>query len=326
MPMFVPRPRAAILLSCALLSFATAQAQEYPVRPVRLVVSFGPGGSADIAARVVAARLSDALGQQVIIDNKPGGNTIVGTEFVARAAPDGYTLLLATSSFSSNPSMYKKLPFDAQRDFTSVVMIGDTPNMFAVNPALPVRTVKQLVDLAKARPGELNYATASYGAIHHFTGELLNQRAGIKTMHVPYKGGAQAVIDVVSGQVPVIVCGIPTASPYLASRRLYPLAVTVPKRSPALPMVPTMAESGYPGFESSLWFAILAPAGTPRPVVDKLNQATNAVVRTAAVKEQLAVQGIEPAGGTSAAVDRFIREDTARWAKVIKTSNLHAIE
>lgn len=326
MPGFESASRFIVGAACALALSAPTHAQDYPVRPIRLVVSFGPGGSADIAARVVAARLSETLGQQVIIDNKPGGNTIVGTEFVSKAAPDGYTLLLATSSFSSNPSMYKKLPYDAQRDFTSVVMIGDTPNMFAVNPSLPVRTVKQLVDLARSRPGELNYATASYGAIHHFTGELLNQRAGIKTTHVAYKGGAQAMIDVVSGQVPVIVCGIPTASPYLASGRLVPLAVTVPKRSPALPKVPTMAESGFPGFESSLWFAILAPAGTPRPVIDKLNQATNAAVKTATVKEQLAAQGIEPAGGASADVDRFIREDTTRWAKVIKTSNLHAVE
>jgi len=315
-----------LVLLMALTQISSLHAQSYPSKAIRLIVPFAPGGSTDIVGRVLAARLGEVLGQQVIIDNRPGGNTIIGTELAAKAAPDGYTLVIATSSHASNPGMYRKLPYDTLRDFTSVIYLGSTPNLIAVNPSLPARTLKAMLDLSRSKAAQLTFATAGYGTTQHFTGELLNQLAKTKMVHVGYKGGGPATIDVISGQVAVLISGLPAAMPFVKSSRLYPIAVTSLRRSPIVPEVPTVAEAGYAGFDTSFWYAILAPVGTPKEIIVRLNEAINACLKMPAVKDQLVSQGVDIAGGSSEDLDRFLKQDMEKWAKLIKSSNIQLLD
>jgi tripartite-type tricarboxylate transporter receptor subunit TctC len=303
-----------------------AQSQAFPSKPIRLIVPFAPGGSTDIVGRVIGAKLSESVGQQIIIDNKPGANTIIGTEIAAKSLPDGYTLVIATSSHSSNPSMYKKLPYDTVRDFASVIYVGSTPNVIAVNPSLPARSLKAMLDLSRSKTAQLDFATAGHGTTQHFTGELLNQLAKTRMVHVGYKGGGPATIDVIAGQVAILISGLPPAMPFVKSGKLYPIAVTSLRRSPILPEVPTVAESGFPGFDTSFWYAILAPAGTPKPTVGRLNDAINATLKVQSVREQLMSQGVDIAGGTSEDLDNFLKQDTDKWAKLIRASNIQLLD
>lgn len=319
-----------LICVCATILFALAvtgsRAQTFPSRPIRLIVPFAPGGSTDIVGRVVASRLTEAIGQQVIIDNKPGGNTIIGTELAARSIPDGHTLVIATSGHASNPAMYKKLPYDTVRDFASVVYLGSTPNVIAVNPSLPARSLKAMLDLSHSKKAQLDFATAGHGTTQHFTGELLNQLAGTRMVHVGYKGGGPATMDVIAGQVAVLISGLPPAMPFVKSGRLYAVAVTSVKRSPILPEVPTVAESGFPGFDTSFWYAILAPGGTPKSTISKLNDAVNSTLKIPAVREQLMAQGVDIATGSSEDLDSFLKQDMEKWARLIKSSNIQLLD
>jgi len=319
---------AATLLALAHARRGVAQpaADAFPQRPVRIVVPFAPGGSTDVVARILGKRLSELLQQSVLIDNRPGANTVIGTEHVAKSAPDGYTLVMATNNHTSNVSMYRKLPYDTGRAFAPVVLVGSTPNVIAVNPKLPSRSLAELLDAARANPGGIGFATAGHGTTQHFTGELLNQLAGTRMNHVGYKGGGPAATDVIAGHVPVLISGLPPAMPFIKSGALLPLAVTSTRRSPILPDVPTVAESGHPGFDATFWFAILAPAGTPQPVLARLNAAFNDTLQDAEVRRLLGAQGVDIAGGTAAQAQDFLDTDTRKWAELIRASGIKLLD
>jgi len=299
---------------------AAAGAPAYPVRPIRFVVGYPPGGATDIIARAVALRLTDALGQQVLVDNRPGAGGILGSDIVARATPDGYTILLATTSHGVNPSLYAKLPYDTVKSFAPVTQVASLQQVLVVNPALPVKSVADLIALAKAKPGQLNFASSGAGQALHLAGELFKTLAGIDIVHVPYKGGAPARTDLLAGQVHMMFESMISVMPFVAGGKLRALAVSGAKRSPAAPGLPTMAEAGVPGFDSSGWVGVLAPAGTPAPVVGRLHKETVGVLAQADVRERLASSGGEVVGSTPEAFAEFIRQQLATWAKVVKAS------
>lgn len=311
---------------CALVSAALfalpAYAQDYPSRPVRLVVPFAPGGPNDIIARLVGGRLSDALGQQIVVENRAGAGGNIGTDFVAKAPPDGYTLLSAgPGSLIVNP-LLGAVPYDTARDFAPVSMMASAPNVLVVHPSLPARSVKELIELARARPRELNYASGGAGSTPHLSGALFAVMAGIAIVHVPYKGTGPASADLLGGQVQMAFFGIPPLLPHIKSGKLRALAVTGKRRSPELPEVPTVHEAALPGYEVSPWYGLLAPAGTPHPIVRKLNAEVTKIVHSAEMKKSLASQGAEPVGGTPDEYAAVLRADTATWARVIKEAGL----
>ncbi len=297
----------------------------YPVRPVRFIVPFAPGGSTDTLARTLAQRLSDALGQQVVVDNRAGGNGNIGTEIVARALPDGHTIVLGyIANLGIGPSLYAKLPFDPVKDFAPVTLLAVAPNILVAHPSVPVKNVRELVAYAKANPQKVNYASAAVASLGHLAGELLNSSAGIQMQHVPYKGSGQAVIDLLAGQVQIMFSGMSSVMPHIKANKLRPLAVTGAQRSPAVPEVPTIAEAGYPGFEASAWYGVLAPAGTPKPVVMRLNAEILRALKLPEVKERLENVGFEIVGGTPEAFGAYIKSEIAKWAKVVKASGVKA--
>ncbi len=311
---------------CALVSAALfaspAFAQEYPSRPVRLVVPFAAGGPNDIVARLVGGRLSDALGQPIVVENRPGAGGNIGTDFVAKAPPDGYTLLSAgPGSLIINP-LLGSVPYDTARDFAPVSLMASAPNVLVVHPSLPARSVRELIELARARPRRLNYASGGPGSTPHLSGALFAVMAGIDIVHVPYKGTGPATADLLGGQVQMAFFGIPPLLPYIKSGKLRALAVTGARRSPELPEVPTVHEAALPGYEVSPWYGLLAPAGTPRAIVELLNAEVTKIVRSPQMKEKLASQGAEPAGGTPEDYAATIRADAATWARVVKEARL----
>jgi tripartite-type tricarboxylate transporter receptor subunit TctC len=318
-----PAPRSHVMMkkafagACVLALAAAAHAQGYPQRPVRLVVPFPPGGANDVLGRVLGARLGHAMGQQIVVDNRGGANSIIGCDLVAKAMPDGYTILIVPGSHAINPSLYRKLPYDTLKDFASVSLIGNGAYVLLANPSLPANDTRDLVALAKAKPAALNYASAGVGNITHLAVELFSKSAGIKLTHVPYKGGGPAVNDVVAGHVSLYFGTVALAGPLLKSGRVKALGVSTAKRSSALPDVPTIAESGVPGFQLSGWYGLLAPAKTPAAIVARLNSETSKAVRDPDVKQRLAGLGIEAAGGSPAELDRVVRSDMARWRQVI---------
>lgn len=313
-----------VFLGICLQASAFIHAEEYPTQNIRLIVPFSPGGSADLVSRLISGKLSESLGRQVIVDNRPGGNTLVGITIAAKAPSDGHTLVVATSSFASNPSVRRKMPYDTEADFAPVILLGTTPNLIAVTPSLPAKSLNQLIDLARAKSGQLNFATASTGAIHHFTGEWLNQLAKVKMMQVGYKGGGPAMIDVMAGYVPIYIGGLPPTLPHLKSGRLRALAVTSLQRSPLVPKIPTVAESGYPGFNSILWYGVLAPTGTPDAVISKLNKVIDQLLKSN--HDQLLSWGVSPVGGSSEELRLFIKEDIERWSGLVKNSGIKLID
>ncbi len=298
-----------------------AFAQAFPNHSIRLVVPFPAGGTTDILARDVAKRLTETLGQAVVVDNRAGAGGNIGADIVAKSAPDGYTLLMGTvGTHAINPSLYAKMPYDHVKDFVPVVLVAGVPNVLVVNPSVPINSVADLIKMAKAKPGSINFASSGSGTSIHLSGELFKTMTGVDMTHVPYKGSSPALTDLMGGQVQVMFDNLPSSLALIKSGKLRAVAVTSLKRAPALPDVPTVAESGVPGFEASSWFGILAPAGTPAPIVAKLNAEVNQWLQSPEGKAQLLAQGAEVAGGPP---DRFvahIRAESDKWAKVVKAS------
>ena len=300
-----------------------AHAQTWPTKPIRMIIPFPPGGTTDIVGRVAAQKLGEALGQQVVPDNRPGAAGNIGTELVAKAPPDGYTLLAAPgSTLTIHPSLYAKLGFDSLRDFAPVTILAAVPNALVVHPSLPVRNVKELIALAKAKPDQLNYASTGAGQSTHLSMELFKTMARVKIVHVPYKGSAPAVTDLLGGHVSLMFDNMPSALPHVKAGKIRALAVSTLKRSPVVPDIPTVAESGLPGFEVSVWFSVLAPAKTPQPIVDRLNQILVKALHTADVRERLSTQGAEAIGNTPAQFTDQMKRDIAKWAKVVKDADI----
>ena len=309
---------AALLSAVGPGMIATAADGDYPSRTVRVVVAYTPGGGVDIMGRLISGELTKRLGQSFIVDNRPGGGTIIGSDVVAHAAPDGYTLLFGNPALVATPALVDKVPFDAAKSFASTGMIGASFNVLVVHPSLPVRTVKEFVSLAKKTPGSLNYASAGNGSAIHLAMELFEDAAGIKLEHIAYKGAGPAITDVLSGQITVMFATTPPAVQYMKTGRLRPLGVTSRQRLPVLPTVPTIAESGYPGFELSNWYSLLAPAQTPRPIIDKLNAEIIAILKMPEVRERIAALGNEIETSTPQQFDERIRKEVVMWQKVLK--------
>ena len=301
---------------------ATVQAQDYPTRPVRFVVPYVPGGGVDFVGRTLAQKLSGSWGQQVIVDNRPGGGTNIGSELVARSAPDGYTLLVGGVPNTANVALYKKLPYDVVKDFAPVILLDTAPNVLAVHPSVPAKSVRELIALAKIRRGALTYASAGIGSSNHLSGELFRTMAGVDIVHVPYKGGGAAVTDLIAGQISMYFGTTPSTMPHVRTGRLRALGVTTAKRTPAAPDVPTIAESGLPGYEQSAWHGLLAPAGTPEAIITKLHAEVVRALRSKEIAERFAVQGIDVIGSSPAEFAAFIKQDLAKYEKLVKTAGI----
>jgi tripartite-type tricarboxylate transporter receptor subunit TctC len=312
--------RAALVIVLAVIAAGTS-AQTYPTRPIRLVVPFPAGGTTDILAREVGQRLSVSLGQPVVIDNRPGAAGNIGSDLVAKSAPDGYTLLMCTvSTHAINPNLYAKLPYDHVKDFAPVILVAGVPNVLEVTPSLPVNTVSDLIKLAKEKPGQINFASSGSGTSIHLSGELFKTMAGVDMTHVPYKGSAPAITDLMGGQVQVMFDNLPSSLQQIKAGKLRAIAVTSAQRAPALPNVPTIAESGLAGFEASSWFGVVAPAGTPQAIIARINADVNQWLQSPDAKEKLLAQGAAAAGGTPEQFAAYIRTETEKWAKVVKAS------
>ena len=319
------------VLGAAALAVATfalplaAQAQaSYPDKPIRFVVPYPPGGGTDVVARIVQMRLQAALGQSVVIDNKGGAGGSLGTDIVAKAAPDGYTVLFTLSSHTINPAIFPKLPFDTIKDFEPVGLVASLPQILVANTAVPVRTVADVVAQAKAAPDKFSFASVGNGSPGHLAGEMMVIRTGAPMLHIPYRGGGPAITDVMGGQVPYLWVSIPAAAQHVKGGKLKALAVSTVKRSAAFPDVPTMQEAGVPDFEVDSWYAMLVPAKTPKAIIDKLNKALNTVLAEPAIRAQLLEQGAEAVGGTPEALGKTIAAELPKWAKLAKDANIRA--
>jgi len=317
--MNVQRWMSSLVVAVALVAAGDAAAQAYPTKSIRLVAPSTPGDAPDVIARLIAERLSVALGQQVVVENRPGAGGVVGSEIVAKAAPDGYTLIMGNAgSHGINAAVYSKLPYDILKDFAPVSQIAIAPNIFVVNPGLPVTTIQELIAYAKARPGQLSYASGGNGSSSHMSMELLKSMAGIDVVHVPYKGSTPALTDVISGQDAVMSVNMPPAVPHVKSGRLRALAVTTRSRTPSMPDLPTVAES-LPGYETVAWFGVLAPAGTPKDVVNRLSMEIAKIARSPDMRERLEGMGAEPVGSTPEEFGAVMARDIAKWTALAKS-------
>ena len=317
--------RSSIAAALILVWHAPALAQNaYPAKPIRIISIFAPGGGNDVICRLVAQQLTERLKQQVIVENRVGANGIVGSEAAARSAPDGYTFTLIPSGHTVNASMYKKLPFDSIRDFTPITLVGSGPLVLAVHPSLPAKNVKELIALAKARPGQLTYVSSGVGASGHLAGALFDSMTGTQMVHVPYKGMSLAVSDLMGGQVSMTFGTSLSVIPHVRSGRLRALATTGAQRSPALPDLPTIAESGLPGYEASLWYGFVGPARMPPEIVQRLNTEIAAILAQPDTREKLASQGVDARSTTPDEFARILTADVARWAKVVQKLGLQA--
>lgn len=332
MPHF-PIPAAArpwtAFLTCALALAmavpAAAQPAPYPNKPIRLIVPFAPGGVTDTGARVVAEKLGQRLGQQVVVDNKPGASGNIGTQMAASAPPDGYTLVVGfDGTMVINPHVFAKVPFDTLKDFAPVSKIGDAVLVIVTHPSVPAKNLQELVAYSRTQPGGLSYGSAGTGSTPHLAGEMLKQRTGAQFTHIPYKGGGQAMADVVGGTLPMLYTAVAGAYPFIQQGQVRAIAVSSASRLPSLPNVPTVAESGVPGFESSSWIGILAPARTPRPIVEQIQRALHDVVQSPDVRDRLASLGITAVGNTPDEFGAQIQADLARYADIVKTANIRA--
>jgi tripartite-type tricarboxylate transporter receptor subunit TctC len=312
------------LIAVVAMATSAAFAQTYPVKPIRAIVPFPAGGGIDTVIRMLGPKMSETLGQPILVDNRAGASGTLGTDIVAKSPPDGYTLLGTFSSHPQNQILYKSLPFDTVRDFAPITIFGTVPNILVVNPSLPVKSVKELIALAKQRPGEILYASIGPSSPSHLTAELFNTMAGIRTTHVPYKGAAPSMVALVAGETQLTFTTVLVAVPYVKANRLRPLGVTTLKRSVALPSVPTIDEAGVKGFESLAWWGLLAPAKTPRPVIDRLYNATVAAIKNPEMNEKLVGLGAEPGGIPPEAFDRLIKQDIVKWGKVVKALGITA--
>jgi len=323
------RRASALLAALALMPLAGAAAasgaETFPDKPLRLVVPFTPGGTTDILARLVGQKLGDALGQTVVVDNRPGAGGNIGADAVAKAAPDGYTLLMGTLGTQvTNQFIYARMPYDSARDFAPVTLVANSPNVLMTNATLPVSSVADVIALAKREPGKINYASTSTGGSPHLSGELLDSMAGIKMQHVPYKGAAPAMTDLLAGQVNLMFDNLPSALAQIQSGKVKALAITGKQRSPILPKVPTVRESGLPGYEVNSWFGLLAPAGTPADRINKLQQAVAKALAQPEVRQRIEQLGAEPGGDGPAAFAAVIRADTTKWSAVIRQAGIQA--
>jgi len=314
------------LLSGALLVLAAATAgtsfaQTYPSKPVRIIAPFAPGGGTDFIARLIAQKLTERIGQQVIVENKPGAGGNLGAEFAVKSPPDGYTLLLIAGSYTVNPSLYK-LSFDPVNDISPIVQLSQGPFVVAVHPSVPAKTLKELIDYARREPDKLSYASAGSGSITHLASELFMQMANIRVVHVPYKGTGPALNDSIAGNTQLIFGSVATTLQFIKSGRLRGLAVTTPQRIPAAPDLPTVAEAGVPGYEVVLWHGLVGPKGLPGPVVERINQAANDALKSKDVADLLATDGVAPAGGAPETFRALIKADIERWSKVVKQANI----
>jgi tripartite-type tricarboxylate transporter receptor subunit TctC len=316
------RPILALFAFVVLALPQAAFAQGFPSKPIRIVVTYPPGGGADLMARLVAPKISEQLGQPVVVENKPGASGQIGAAEVARAAPDGYTLMLDASSYAVNPSLYAKLPYEPTKAFTPVAVLALFPNVLVVTPAFPAKDVGDLVAQAKAKPGTIAFASSGNGSAQHLSGELFRQKTGVDMTHVPYKGGGPAMNDVMGGQVPTFFANMASSLPQIKAGKLRPLAITGAKRSAALPDVPTMAEAGVPGYEVYEWNAIFAPAGTPPAIVSRLADAIAKAAQSPEFRERVAALGGELTGYGPAEADRFVREQMELWGRVVKQGGI----
>jgi tripartite-type tricarboxylate transporter receptor subunit TctC len=311
------------VFSAALFIFAgLVHAQEWPNRPISLIVSYPPGGTADLMARTIAGPLGKVLGTSVVVENKPGASGQIAAAYVAKANADGYTLMLDASSYSVNPSLFPKLPYDPNKDFKTLAVLAQYPNVLLVNPSFPAKSVKDLVALAKAKPNSISYASSGNGSAQHLAGALFEVKAGVEMQHIPYKGGGPALNDVIGGQVPVFFGSVASTKQYVETGKLNALAVTGKKRASSMPNVPTMAEAGVPGYEVYEWNGIFAPAATPAVILVKISDAIAKVMQSSEVKDKVISLGGEPFQGNAEVADKFIKTQMAEWAKLIKTGKI----
>jgi tripartite-type tricarboxylate transporter receptor subunit TctC len=315
-------------LACAALAAALAvpafPQAGYPGKPVRLIVPSSAGGGTDIVARIIAPELSKRLGQQVVIDNRPGAGTMIGIEVAAKSPPDGYTLLMGLSTLAINSALYKKVPYDPRRDFAPITQAISSASIIVVHPSVPVKTLKELIAFARARPGQLNYASAGTGTYPHMTMELFLSMAKLKMVHIPYKGTGPAMIDMVAGQVATMAATILTGMPQIRAGRLRPLGITSAARSPIVPEIPTVAEAGLPGFESVQWYGMLAPARTPRDIVNRLYTEVSGILKQPDIKSRFAGDGADTVGSSPDEFTRYIQSELVKWAKVARDAGIQA--
>ncbi|MBI2293666.1 MAG: tripartite tricarboxylate transporter substrate binding protein [Betaproteobacteria bacterium] len=312
----------ACVVAAAGLAVGDLAAQPYPSRPIRVIDAYPPGGSTDVVARIIAAKFQESTGQPWIVDNRAGAQGIIGTEIVARAAPDGYTLLMFTGAHTVHPSIYAKMPYDLLRDFAPVTLTSATTNLLVVHPTVPAKSVKELIAMAKAKPSSFNYSSAGTGSTTHMAMELFKSMARVDLLHIPYKGSAPAVLDLVGGHVDLMFAPLPVMLPHIKSGRVRPLAVATAKRSGAIPEIPTVAEAGLPGFEATNSVGVLAPAVTPRDIIAKLNAEIVRILGLPEIRDRLLGLGAEPVANSPEQFAAFLKEDIARWAKVVKDAKI----
>jgi len=315
-----------VLLGWATVSgiVPVSSAQEYPSKPIRLLVGFSPGGAADIIARIVGQKMSANLGQQIVIDNRAGAGSVIASEITAKSTPDGYTLLMISNSHAVNAGFHKTLPYDPVKDFAAISLVASAPLVLVVTASLPVNSIGELIALARSRPGQLNFGSSDSGGSSHLAGELLKKMAGIELTHVPYKGVAPALTDVIAGQVQMIFSSAPAALPQLKAGRIKAIAVTSAKRSAALPDVPTIADSGVPGYDATNWYGVLAPAALSKPLVERLNAEILKALRAADVIDGITRQGADPIGSTPGAFAAYLRSEITKWIKIVRDAGLRS--
>jgi tripartite-type tricarboxylate transporter receptor subunit TctC len=314
---------AAVIVALTTVS-AFAQGETYPVKPVRFMLGQAPGGATDIVGRMVAQKMTEVLGQNVIIENRTGAAGSIAANLVAKSPPDGYTMLLVSSSYSINPSLYASLPFDPQKDLVPVTLLAEAPFLLVVHPSLPAKSVRELIGLAKAKPGTLNYGSGGNGSSGHLAGALFENLAGIKLVHVPYKGAGPALVDAVAGQIDMLFGSVLSSMSYVKQQRLRVLAVTSAKRSSALPQVPTVAEAGVPGYSTTTWYGVLAPAGTRDTVIERVSAAARKAVSSPDLRSRLMTDGAEPEGSSPAEFQKHLASEMAKWRKVVKAAGVTA--
>ena len=314
-----------LLAGCFALA-GLAAAQDYPSRPIRMIVPYGTGGVTDITSRIVAPRMADILGQSIVIENRAGGASMLGTDAVAKSRPDGYTVLLTSTALAANHILFKKIPYDPVKDLLSVSLLATVPTVLVVHPGVQANSVKDLVDLVKAKPGSINYGSAGNGSGNHLTTEVFKHAAGIDAQHIPYKGGGAVMTDLVGGQVTFVFAVLPTAYPYITSGKLRALGVSSLQRSAALPDVPTVAESGYPGFNVAEWLGIFVPAGTPPAIVERLNNAATRALQHPEVQTRLKALGAEIIGGQPGNMDKYLRSEIANWSRLAQQVKFEVTE
>ncbi len=315
---------AGYMLFAAVLCTGAAHAQNYPTKPIRFILPFPPGGGTDPLARIVGQKLTENLGQTMVMDNRPGAGANIGAEIAAHSAPDGYTIVMGNIAHTINATLYRKLGYDLVKDFAPVTLLASVPNILVVHPSVPAKSVQELIALAKAKPGQLNYASSGSGSSAHLAGELFKNLAGVDLVHIPYKGGGPAVISLIAGESAIGFATMPSVLPHVKAGKLRALAVTTAKRSPAVPDLPTIAEAGVPGYEANTWYGVLAPAKTPASIVGRLHDEFLNIMRSADIRERIAVHGYEPETNTPQEFAAFIKSEIIKWGKVVKAAGIHA--